>query len=71
MSDSITIQSVFIAIGPFFVVDPAGEGKTARGSSALSTLGGSTALRGLRLSALSLIRSVSHFPNKSHCIYLT
>lgn len=60
MSDSITVQAVFIAIGPFFVVDPAGDGK-ARGSLVLSTLGGTTALRGLRLSALSLIRSVSYW----------
>lgn len=55
MSDSITIQAVFIAVGPFFVADPA-AGKT---SVITATLGGPTALRGLTLSALSLIRSVS------------
>ena len=58
MSDSITIQSVFIAIGPFFVAEPATERKQ-KGTNTLSTLGGTSALRGLRLSALSLIRSVS------------
>ncbi|KAH9961425.1 hypothetical protein BGW80DRAFT_1438760 [Lactifluus volemus] len=44
MSDSIIIQGVYIAIGPFFVTD-------------FVTLG-QTAMRGLRLEALSLIRSI-------------
>jgi cohesin loading factor subunit SCC2 len=55
MSDSITIQAVFIAVGPFFVTDPA----AGKASVITSVLGGATALRGLTLSALSLIRSVS------------
>lgn len=58
MSDSITIQSVFIAIGPFFVAEPIAEGKNSKGATILSALGGKTALRGLRLCALSLVRSV-------------
>lgn len=58
MSESITIQSVFIAIGPFFVAEPAMDGRGGKGSVVISTLGGATSLRGLRLSALSLIRSL-------------
>lgn len=62
MSDTITIQSVYIAIGPFFVVEPVTEGRGSAKSKdvVLSALGGATSLKGLRLSALSLIRSVSH-----------
>lgn len=59
MSDSITIQAVFISVGPFFVADPSADGRHGKGSVIVSTLGGPTALRGLSLSALSLIRSVS------------
>jgi cohesin loading factor subunit SCC2 len=63
MSDAIIIQAVYIAIGPFFVVEFGAEGaKNAKDkaiSLVLSTLGGNSALRGLRLSALALIRSVS------------
>ena len=67
MSDSIIIQAVYIAIGPFFVVESAGgdgEGtttkskKNADGNVVLKTFGKS-AMRGLRLDALALIRSVS------------
>lgn len=63
MSDAIVIQTVYIAIGPFFIV----EGPTVKTSNkdktnpVLVALGGSTALRGLRLTSLSLIRSVSNF----------
>lgn len=59
MSESIIIQAVYIAIGPFFVVEaePEGKGKKAAASNVIATLGGS-AMRGLRLDALSLIRSV-------------
>ncbi|KAI0927411.1 hypothetical protein AcV5_007956 [Taiwanofungus camphoratus] len=59
MSESIIIQAVYIAIGPFFVVEPVGEseGKGKKGSAVLNTLGNS-AMRGLRLDALSLVRSV-------------
>jgi cohesin loading factor subunit SCC2 len=60
MSDSIIIQAVYIAIGPFFVVDVGvdGEGKGKKDNIILSTLGAS-AMRGLRMNALSLIRGVS------------
>jgi len=59
MSDSIIIQAVYIAIGPFFIVE-SGESmsKNKKEGIAMSTLGQS-AMRGLRLDALSLIRSVS------------
>lgn len=62
MSDSIIIQAVYIAIGPFFVVEFGSEtkGSKDKNSVALAALGGAAALRGLRLSTLSLIRSVSH-----------
>ncbi|GJJ15616.1 hypothetical protein Clacol_009894 [Clathrus columnatus] len=62
MSDSIVIQAVYIAIGPFFVVDPGIESRTKKGDSGnsmvLNTLGGRGAMRALRLEALSLIRSI-------------
>lgn len=58
MSDAIIIQAVYIAIGPFFVVESAeSDTKGKRESVVLSTLGNS-AMRGLRLDALSIIRSV-------------
>ena len=59
MSDSIIIQGVYIAIGPFFVAEAgANDSKGKRESFVVNTLG-QTAMRGLRLEALSLIRSVS------------
>lgn len=60
MSDAIIIQTVYIAIGPFFVVESGIEGdvKGKKQNAVLSTLGNS-AMRGLRLDALSLIRNVS------------
>lgn len=57
MSDSIIIQAVYIAIGPFFVVESESEGKGRKDNVVMSTLGQS-AMRGLRLDALSLIRSI-------------
>lgn len=63
MSDAIIIQAVYIAIGPFFVVEfgaEAGKGSKDKSSNlVLSALGGNSGLRGLRLAALALIRSVS------------
>ncbi|KAG2340137.1 hypothetical protein BDR05DRAFT_553803 [Suillus weaverae] len=58
MSDAIIIQTVYIAIGPFFVVET-GEGdvKSKKDNVVLNTLGNS-AMRGLRLDALSVIRSI-------------
>jgi cohesin loading factor subunit SCC2 len=60
MSDSIIIQAVYIAIGPFFVADAgvADDVKGKRENMILNTLGRS-AMRGLRLDALSLIRGAS------------
>ena len=59
MSDAIIIQAVYIAIGPFFVVESSdSDTKGKRENVVLSTLGNS-AMRGLRLDALSIIRSVS------------
>ncbi|KAI0734724.1 hypothetical protein C8Q72DRAFT_321316 [Fomitopsis betulina] len=59
MSEGIIIQVVYIAIGPFFVVEQnsENEGKGKKESTVLHTLGNS-AMRGLRLDALALIRSV-------------
>ncbi len=62
MSDSIIIQAVYIATGPFFVVENGaeseGKGKKDSSNSVISNTIGSSALRGLRLDALSLIRNV-------------
>ncbi|KAJ3559315.1 hypothetical protein NM688_g422 [Phlebia brevispora] len=59
MSEGIIIQAVYIAIGPFFVADGAvdSRGKEKKDSMITSALG-SSAMRGLRLDALSLIRSI-------------
>ncbi|KAI9448916.1 sister chromatid cohesion C-terminus-domain-containing protein [Russula earlei] len=58
MSDSIIIQGVYIAIGPFFVAEAgASDSKGKKESFVVNTLG-QTAMRGLRLEALSLIRSI-------------
>jgi cohesin loading factor subunit SCC2 len=61
MSDVIIISAVYIAIGPFFVVESGGEGE-AKGKKEKDTVVlrtfGKSAMRGLRLDALALIRSV-------------
>ncbi|KAL5482593.1 SCC2 [Sanghuangporus weigelae] len=62
MPESIIIPAVYIAIGPFFVIEaiPDGEAKVKRDAAAsiiLDTLG-SSGMRGLRLQALSLVRSI-------------
>ncbi|KAF7296630.1 Sister chromatid cohesion protein [Mycena chlorophos] len=59
MSDTIIIQAVFIAIGPFFVVDSGEEsgGKKEKDTPVIRTFG-NTAMRALRLDALSLIRAI-------------
>jgi len=65
MSDSIIIQAVYIAIGPFFVTDSGSEvdggGKGGKKESVIIKTLGKSAMRGLRLDALSLIRSVCYF----------
>ncbi|KAF7297577.1 Sister chromatid cohesion protein [Mycena kentingensis (nom. inval.)] len=60
MSDSIIISAVYIAIGPFFVVDTGEEAATKkeRESNPVIKTFGSTAMRALRLDALSLIRVI-------------
>lgn len=62
MSDTIVIQAVYIAIGPFFIVESGSEGearskKDASTAVITGTLG-NIGMRGLRLEALSLIRNV-------------
>ena len=73
MSDAIIIQAVYIAIGPFFVVESGDGGsyddrefekekgrkrdKGEKENVVIRTFGKS-AMRGLRLDALSLIRTV-------------
>jgi len=59
MSDSIIISAVYIAIGPFFVVDAGGEDAKSKKDNVIIKTLGKSAMRGLRLDALSLIRSVS------------
>lgn len=61
MSDAIVIQTVYIAIGPFFVVESGADNDTKgkKQSVVFNTLG-SSAMRGLRLDALSLIRNVCY-----------
>lgn len=64
MSDTIVIQAVYIAIGPFFVIEMGVDSKGKKESGnilVLNSLGGKGAMRALRLEALSLIRSVSAF----------
>lgn len=60
MSDSIIIQAVYISLGPFFNIDFGVDPKSSKEKTpfAVAALGGSAALRALRLSSLSLIRSV-------------
>jgi cohesin loading factor subunit SCC2 len=58
LSDVIIIQAVYIAIGPFFIMEPtAPDGKGKKSNVVHNTLGNS-AIKGLRLDALTLIRSV-------------
>ena len=61
MSDSIIIQAVYIAIGPFFVVEGSDAIPKANKTSVKVVLDSAwnSAMRALRLEALSLIRSVS------------
>jgi cohesin loading factor subunit SCC2 len=58
LSDVIIIQAVYIAIGPFFIMEPAApDGKGKKTNIVHNTLGNG-AMKGLRLDALTLIRSV-------------
>lgn len=67
LSDSIVISAVYIALGPFFVLEPesasgAASSETAkaaaRGRSALLSLGGANSMKTLRLPALNLLRTI-------------
>ncbi|KAJ1021124.1 hypothetical protein NDA16_003910 [Ustilago loliicola] len=67
LSDSIVISAVYLALGPFFVLEPeAASGgassetakAAARGRSALASLGGANSMKTLRLPALNLLRSI-------------
>ena len=58
LSDVIIIQAVYIAIGPFFIMEPTPpDGKGKKPNVIHNTLGNS-AIKGLRLDALTLVRSV-------------
>ena len=65
MSETIIIQAVYIAIGPFFMAELGTSSKDKAVNVVLNTLGAS-AIRGLRLEALSLIRSVSSLAICAH-----
>lgn len=61
MPDAIVIQTVYIALGPFFVVESSElehKSKKSPLTSLIYNTLGSSGLRGLRLEALSLIRTV-------------
>lgn len=67
MSDSIIIQAVYISLGPFFNIDFGVDPKSSKEKTpfAVAALGGSAALRALRLSSLSLIRSIfAYYPDQ-------
>ncbi|KAG9017932.1 Sister chromatid cohesion protein 2 [Tulasnella sp. 427] len=67
MSDSIVIQAVYISLGPFFNIDFGMDTKNSKEktSFAINALGGNAALRALRLSSLSLIRSIfAYYPEQ-------
>ena len=71
MSESIIIQAVYIAVGPFFMVDPTdGRDRDKKDNVVLNTLGAS-AIRGLRLDALSLIRSVRFYRHVRQSVSLS
>ncbi|KAG8703668.1 Sister chromatid cohesion protein 2, partial [Ceratobasidium sp. 394] len=67
ISETMVIQAAFIGIGPFFVVEVTNE-KSSKASGGdkknggriqvLDALGGSTSMRGLRLTALGLVRAL-------------
>lgn len=69
MSESVLIKAVYIAIDPFFVVEsaeadgdtkPARKGKETKDvDSVITKTFGKSAMRGLRMDALELIRNVS------------
>lgn len=62
MSDTIVIQAVYISIGPFFVTEQGVGSDTSKGKKdredVISKTFGKSAMHGLRLDALGLIRTV-------------
>ncbi|KAK0464696.1 uncharacterized protein EV420DRAFT_1725943 [Desarmillaria tabescens] len=70
MSDSIVIQAVYIAIGPFFVVEGDSDIKGKKDQNVVIRTFGKSAMHGLMLEALSLIRSIfaSHEGQRSWII---
>ncbi|CAE6465375.1 unnamed protein product [Rhizoctonia solani] len=64
ISETMVIQAVFIGIGPFFVVEVVSEKglkadkKNGGRIQVLDILGGPTSMRGLRLTALGLVRAL-------------
>ncbi|KAH8818805.1 sister chromatid cohesion C-terminus-domain-containing protein [Flagelloscypha sp. PMI_526] len=61
LSENLIITAVYIAIGPFFVAAPEEESEKGKGKdkeSVLSKTLGRNPMRGLRLEALGLIRSI-------------
>lgn len=67
LSDVIIIQAVYIAIGPFFIMEPTTpDGKGKKPNVVHNTLGNS-AIKGLRLDALTLIRSVGLIYHMLQC----
>lgn len=59
LSDVIIIQAVYIAIGPFFIMEPTVPDSKGKKSNVVHNTLGNSAMKGLRLDALTLIRSVS------------
>lgn len=58
LSDAIIIQAVYIAIGPFFIMEPTAPDSKGKKSNVVHNTLGNSAMKGLRLDALALIRSV-------------
>jgi len=58
LSDVIIIQAVYIAIGPFFIMEPTAPDSKGKKISVVHNTLGNSAMKGLRLDALTLIRSV-------------
>ena len=58
LSDVIIIQAVYIAIGPFFIMEPTTSEAKGKKSNVVHNTLGNSAMKGLRLDALTLIRSV-------------
>lgn len=67
LPDSIVIAAVYVGLAPFFALEPepaSGNGASeaakaaARGRAAMGALGGDSAMRGMRLPALNLLRNI-------------